>query len=224
MLAIAAVLLFQFTPSLEAVSIADVTPVTTYAAARASKNPPDASAADVTDESKKTESGSAPSPSIAAKPESTESRSSAVSRLADTPHAKATEVSLNYSLFSTIRISEPSALKPTSVVGVESMPSRRNWIVLAALQHSAAAFDAYSTRDAISNGAVERDPLLRPFAGSSGIYAAIQVVPVALDYTARKMQRSGNGFIRRMWWVPQSASTAGFLFSGAHNLRVAGQP
>jgi hypothetical protein len=134
------------------------------------------------------------------------------------------EVAENYGLFSTIRISQPAALKPTEPISVEKLPSRRSWIILSAIQHSAAAFDAYSTRDAISHGAVEQDPLMRPFATSSGIYAAIQVIPVALDYTARKMQHNQNAFVRRMWWVPQTASTVGFLYSGAHNLQIAGRP
>ena len=64
---------------------------------------------------------------------------------------------------------------------------------------------------------------MRPFANSSGIYAAIQVCPVALDFTARRMQRSQNNFIRRAWWVPQTVSTGLYLFSGARNLHVANQ-
>jgi len=97
-------------------------------------------------------------------------------------------------------------------------------MVLALVQHGAATFDAYSTRQAIEHGAVEADPLMRPFAQSPGIYAAIQVGPVLLDYAARRMQRSNNVLARCMWWVPQSGSTAMFLFSGVHNLHVAGEP
>lgn len=92
------------------------------------------------------------------------------------------------------------------------------------MQHSAATFDAYSTRQAVSSGAIEADPLMRPFAQSPAIYAAIQVGPAILDYAARRMQRSSNNFLRRTWWVPQSASTGLFLFSGAHNLQVANRP
>jgi hypothetical protein len=122
-----------------------------------------------------------------------------------------------------IRVPESESV-PLRTISVESLPSRRQWIALLIAQHAAAAFDAYTTRDAISRGAVEQDPLMRPFANSSGIYAAIQACPVALDFAARHMQRSDNSFIRRTWWVPQSISTGMFLFSGAHNLRVANRP
>jgi hypothetical protein len=108
-------------------------------------------------------------------------------------------------------------------ISLENSGSRRRWIALAAAEHAAAAFDAYTTRYAISRGAVEQDPFMRPFANSSAIYAAIQVGPVVLDIAARRMQRSQNGFLRRTWWLPQSVSAGMFVFSGAHNLRVAGQ-
>jgi hypothetical protein len=122
-----------------------------------------------------------------------------------------------------IRVPE-SESAPLRTISVESLPSRRQWIALSIAQHAAAAFDAYTTRDAISRGAVEQDPLMRPFANSSGIYAAIQACPVALDFAARHMQRSDKNFIRRTWWVPQTISMGMFLFSGAHNLRVANRP
>ncbi|MGH9717615.1 MAG: hypothetical protein ACRD4R_12940 [Candidatus Acidiferrales bacterium] len=121
----------------------------------------------------------------------------------------------------TIRVPPLPTAKSTRVLGVEAAPSRKTWILLSIADHSAAAFDAYSTRAAISRGAVEADPVIRPFAGSAGIYAAIQVAPVALDFIARKMQRSQSSLLRHTWWLPQSASTGLFLFSGAHNMTVA---
>jgi hypothetical protein len=124
---------------------------------------------------------------------------------------------------SNIRVPDPLPAKPTPVIGVNEMPSHKSWLILSVAQHSAAAFDAYATRRAVSRGANEADPLMRPFAGSPAIYLAIQAGPVGLDYLARRMQRSQNGFIRRTWWLPQSASTGLFLFSGVHNMRVAGK-
>ncbi len=118
---------------------------------------------------------------------------------------------------------EAPATLPADVKPVEEYPSRRKWIALSIVQHGAAFFDSYSTRQAIGNGAVEEDPLMRPFANSPAIYAAIQVGPVIFDYAARKMQRSESNFIRHMWWVPQSTSTAMYLFSGVHNMHVAGR-
>ena len=127
----------------------------------------------------------------------------------------------NSQSLSTIRLPEAQPAKPTRVISAERLPSRRTWLLLSFAQHGAATFDAYSTRRAISTGAVEGDPLMRPFAGSPGIYAAIQAGPLALDYVAARMQRSQHQLFRRTWWVPQAASTAMFVVSGVHNLHVA---
>lgn len=126
----------------------------------------------------------------------------------------------NTQTLSTIHIPEEDS-KPFRTVSVEQ-PSRRSWLILSVAQSSAATFDAYATRHAIENGAHEVDPFMRPFAGSSGIYAAIQVCPLVLDYTARHMQRSENPVIRHTWWLPQALGTGVYLFSGAHDIRVAG--
>jgi hypothetical protein len=120
---------------------------------------------------------------------------------------------------SSIRLPDSPSAKPDQVISAEQYP-RRNWMLLSIAQHSAAAFDAYSTRQAIATGATETDPFLRPFSHSPAIYAAIQVGPAILDYAARRMQRSNNNFIRRNWWIPQSASTGMFLFSGIHNMNL----
>ena len=129
--------------------------------------------------------------------------------------------SKNSESLSTLRLPEPPSAKPVEVISAVQMPSRRNWLILSVAQHSAATFDAYSTRHAIANGASEGDPMMRPFAHSPGIYAAIQAGPVVLDYVGRRMQRSRNNFLRHTWWLPQSVSTGVFLFSGIHNMHVA---
>jgi hypothetical protein len=123
---------------------------------------------------------------------------------------------------SSVRIPEPAAVKPVKVYTAEKPHTSRSWLALAMVQHGAATFDAYSTRQAIGRGAVEDDPLMRPFAHSGAIYAAIQVGPLLLDYVARRMQHSEYGMVRRVWFVPQTASTVGFILSGAHNLSVRG--
>jgi hypothetical protein len=139
------------------------------------------------------------------------------------PGATTLLVAQNSQSFSTIRIPEGNEKRyPTRAA--ESVPSRREWLALMILEHSAAAFDAYTTREAISRGAKEEDPMMRPFAHSPAIYAAIQVGPVLFDLLARRMQRSQNNFVRRTWWVPQSASTGASIFSGVHNLSVVGHP
>lgn len=124
--------------------------------------------------------------------------------------------------FSTVRIPEVSK-KETKFRDALSQPSRNQWLALAFLQHSAAAFDAYSTRQAVEHGAVEDNPMLRPFAGSGAIYAATQVTPLLLDLVAHHMQRSEYPLVRRFWWMPQTVSAGLSIFSGVHNLHVAGK-
>jgi hypothetical protein len=103
-----------------------------------------------------------------------------------------------------------------------SAEGRRNehiWMGLGIAAHSAATFDAWSTRHAITTtGAQELNPMLRPFAGNASLYAVIQVGPVAMDYVGKKMMYSRHNWVRHMWWVPQSASFVSSMFCGAHNL------
>jgi len=121
---------------------------------------------------------------------------------------------------STVRVPEIQNMR-THGIEEARVPSRRSWLALALAEHSAATFDAYSTRLAVSRGAVEDDPLMRPFAHSDAVYAAAQVSPLLFDYLARRMQRSDNLTLRRFWWLPQSMSTGVSLFAGVHNLHVA---
>ena len=127
----------------------------------------------------------------------------------------------NSQLLSTIRLPDAQPAKPVPIIGARSLPSRKSWVMLSLAQHGAATFDAYATRRAVASGATESNPLLRPFAGSPSMYAAIQVGPLALDYLASRMQRSQNRFLRRMWWLPQGASTSLFIIAGVHNLHLA---
>ncbi len=93
------------------------------------------------------------------------------------------------------------------------------WKGLIIASSGAATFDAWSTRHAITTaGAQELNPLLRPFAGNASLYAAIQVGPVLMDFVGKKMMYSRHPWVRRMWWVPQSASFVSSIFGGAHNL------
>jgi len=123
---------------------------------------------------------------------------------------------------STIRVPELPLEKPVHF-DAESLPSRKKWLALAVVEHGAAAFDAYETRNAISHGAHEDDPFLRPVANSDGIYALIQVAPVMLDYASYKMQRMNNNLLRHSWWLPQSLGAAIYFVSGVHDLHVANQ-
>ncbi len=118
------------------------------------------------------------------------------------------------SAMSDLYLPPPPAFRPPHETPVTH---RRWWILLSATEHSSAAFDAWSTRCALSNGRIEADPIMRPYAGSSAIYGAIQVIPVGLDYVANRLQRS-SGWTRHVWWVPQSMAAATFLLSGSYNV------
>ena len=91
------------------------------------------------------------------------------------------------------------------------------WILLGIAQHGAAFFDARTTRHAVAHYR-ELDPLLRPFAHSAAIYPAMQIAPAGLDWLATRLATSRHHWLRRLWWVPQAVATAGFLWSGMHNL------
>lgn len=120
--------------------------------------------------------------------------------------------------------SEPFSLAPVkpAMHGSYETPRQRNiWIGLMAAGHSAAVYDAYSTRQAISGGyGVESDPLLRPFSHSNAMYAATQVSPAVMDYLGHRMMSSEHGWMRRLWWVPQIAGTSLSLSAGIHNSRL----
>lgn len=113
--------------------------------------------------------------------------------------------------------------KPTTVSVAELREENRQnqilWRGLAIMSHSAATFDAWSTRRAITNsGAQELNPMLKPFAGNASLYAAIQVAPFLMDYAGKKMMYSRHSLLRRTWWIPQSASFVSSIFCGAHNV------
>jgi hypothetical protein len=111
-----------------------------------------------------------------------------------------------------------SPVKPALERPVPTPRQQKLWYTFMAVSHGAAAFDAWSTRRAITgNYGTESDPFLRPFAHSNAIYAATQVSPLVMDYLGRRMMTSSNPTLRRFWWVPQVAG-AGFSFgSGMHN-------
>jgi hypothetical protein len=112
-------------------------------------------------------------------------------------------------------------VKPAIAESYETPTQRRVWYALMIAGHGTAAFDAWTTRRAISGGyGVEGDPLQKPFATSGAIYATTQVVPLIMDYVGRRMMRSSHSWMRKAWWVPQSTSSALSLSSGVHNYGV----
>ena len=98
---------------------------------------------------------------------------------------------------------------------------KKLWYGLTIASSSAAGFDAWSTRRAISGGyGTEANPMLAPFAHSNALYVATQVSPLVLDYVGRKMMTSQYPALRKLWWLPQAAGTGVSLFAGVHNVGV----
>lgn len=111
--------------------------------------------------------------------------------------------------------------KPATTDSFETPRKKAIWYGLMAAGHGTAAFDAWTTRRAVSGGyGVESDPVERPFAHSGAIYATTQVSPLVMDYLGHRMMRSHYPLMRRFWWVPQAACASVSLGSGIHNYRV----
>jgi hypothetical protein len=101
----------------------------------------------------------------------------------------------------------------------ETRGQRVAWYGLMAAGHGAAAFDAYTTRLAVSgNYATETNPFLRPFSHSSALYAVTQLSPALMDYIGKRMMVSENRGVRKLWWLPQAAGSGFSVFAGVHNL------
>jgi hypothetical protein len=111
--------------------------------------------------------------------------------------------------------------KPAFFRTYETRPQRKVWYALTFAGHGAAAFDAWSTRRAISgNHGTESNPLLRPFAHNGSLYVATQLSPALMDYLGRRMLVSQHRWVRKMWWLPQTAGTGMSLAAGVHNVGV----
>ena len=103
----------------------------------------------------------------------------------------------------------------------EGAGQRKLWYALTISGSTAAAFDAWSTRRAISEAyGTEGNPLLRPFSHSNAMYAATQVSPLVMDFIGKRMMTSQHKWMRNMWWLPQSAGTSVSLYAGVHNVRM----
>ncbi|HXN52072.1 MAG TPA: hypothetical protein VN943_09050 [Candidatus Acidoferrum sp.] len=112
-------------------------------------------------------------------------------------------------------------VKPAYTRPRETRGQRIAWYTLAVTGHGAAAFDAYSTRRALSgNYGTEGNPLLRPFAHSGALYVATQASPALMDFLGKRMMVSENRWVRKMWWLPQAAGTGFSIGAGVHNMSV----
>ena len=86
-------------------------------------------------------------------------------------------------------------MKPAFARPRETHRQRVIWYSLAVAGHSGAAFDAWSTKRAVTGGyGQESNPFLRMV--------------------------SQHGWVRKMWWVPQVAGASFSFYAGAHNVGV----
>jgi hypothetical protein len=112
-------------------------------------------------------------------------------------------------------------IKPALRRPRETRGERVEWYSLMFVGHSAAAFDAWSTRRAVSQHyGSEANPMLRPFSHSGAMYAATQASPAFMDFLGKRMMVSQSRWVRRMWWLPQIAGSGFSLAAGVHNFNV----
>jgi len=117
-----------------------------------------------------------------------------------------------------IRPFSNAPIKPAVERPAPTPRQRALWYTFLAAGHGAAAFDAWSTRRALSaNVGTESDPFLRPFAHSNALYAATQVSPAVMDYLGRRMMTSRHPMFRHFWWVPQVGGASFSFSAGMHN-------
>ena len=107
--------------------------------------------------------------------------------------------------------------QPKAVI---KLPSRKIWIGLAAGEHAAAIFDAWTTRRSLATGYTrELNPLVRPFSRSAAVYPALQVVPTAFDLISRRMMQSSHPLLRKTWWLLPTMGMTASILCGVHNLQ-----
>lgn len=111
-------------------------------------------------------------------------------------------------------------VKPAYTRPRETPAQRKTWYALMAVSHGAAAFDAWSTRRAVSQGFVEANPLLAPYAKSNAIYVATQVSPFVMDLIGKHMMTSQHTWVHRLWWLPQAAGSGFSIGAGVHNVGI----
>ena len=125
--------------------------------------------------------------------------------------------------------SEPRALRPG--VSRPCFPPPKNFcralkdrrvVLLGGLQTAALISDGISTRQFLSHGYREVDPVAKIFIGSKPTWARMAPVGVAQVvvgmWLGEKMATSRHVWVRRFWWLPQTLGIAGNVAATVHNL------
>ena len=100
----------------------------------------------------------------------------------------------------------------------------RRVLLLASAQTAALVADGVTTRQFLSRGYVEVDPITKIFIGSKPTWSrmaplgAVQVF--AGMWLAERMATSRHAWIRRFWWVPQVLGIAGNVTATTHNIAL----
>jgi hypothetical protein len=96
--------------------------------------------------------------------------------------------------------------------------------VLMTAQTTAVFADGITTKQSVSRGNVEIDPVTRvligrrPTWGRMAPLGAVQVV--AETWLAQRMKTSRHAWIRRLWWMPQTIGIVGNTWGTQHNLSL----
>ena len=97
-------------------------------------------------------------------------------------------------------------------------------VLLGAVQTAALISDGVTTRQFLSRGYTEVEPVARILLGSTPTWSrmapigAVQVF--AGMWLAERMATSQHVWIRRFWWLPQMMGTAGNLAATGHNIAL----
>ena len=100
----------------------------------------------------------------------------------------------------------------------------RRVVLLGGMQTAALISDGISTRQFLSHGYSEVDPVAKIFIGSKPTWArmspmgAVQVV-VGM-WLGERMATSRHLWVRRFWWLPQTLGIAGNVAATVHNLTL----
>jgi hypothetical protein len=98
----------------------------------------------------------------------------------------------------------------------------RRVVLLGGLQTGALISDGISTRQFLSHGYSEVDPVAKIFIGSKPTWGRMAPIGAAQVFAGmwlgERMATSRHPWVRRFWWLPQTLGIAGNVAATVHNL------